>query len=278
MGSEITRQGRFDLQLSATGDRLEAAWIGPSPDDAPTMVFLHEGLGCMALWREFPARLAGITGWGALIYSRLGYGGSAPCPLPRGVDFMHHEGLVVLPEVIRQSGVREYLLVGHSDGGSIALIHAGGGPCPGLKGVVTLAAHVYCEGLTRRSIQAARQRYLTGDLKVRLSPYHGKNTHCAFWGWNDVWLHPDFRQWRIDAFLPAIDVPVLAIQGETDPYGSLGQLDVIRAKTGDGVAVEVIADCGHAPHLEKYDTVLAAILAFMKHRINPTDWQCTGVV
>ena len=271
VGSEITRQVRFDLQLSATRDRLEAQWIGPSPDEAPTLIFLHEGLGCVALWRDFPARLAGITGCGALVYSRLGYGGSAPCPLPRRVDFMHHEGLVVLPEVIRQSGIRDYLLVGHSDGGSIALIHAGGGPCPGLKGIVTLAAHVYCEGLTRRSIQAARQRYLNGDLKARLSPYHEENTDCAFWGWNDVWLHADFRQWRIDAFLPAIHVPVLAIQGETDPYGSLGHLDVIQAKTGDRVAIVVIADCGHAPHLEKSDAVLAAISAFMKDRIDTID-------
>ena len=271
MGSEITRQVRFDLQLSAAGDRLEAQWIGPSPDEAPTLIFLHEGLGCVALWRDFPARLAGITGCGALVYSRLGYGGSAPCPLPRRVDFMHHEGLVVLPEVIRQSGIRDYLLVGHSDGGSIALIHAGGGPCPGLKGIVTLAAHVYCEGLTRRSIRAARQRYLNGDLKARLSPYHEENTDCAFWGWNDVWLHADFRQWRIDPFLPAIHVPVLAIQGETDPYGSLGQLNVIQAKTGDRVAIVVIADCGHAPHLEKSDAVLAAISAFMKDRIDTID-------
>lgn len=271
MGSKITRQVRCDLQLSTTGDRLEAAWIGPSPDEAPTLIFLHEGLGCVALWRDFPARLADITGCGALVYSRLGYGDSAPCPLPRRVDFMHHEGLVVLPEVIRQSGVRDYLLVGHSDGGSIALIHAGGGPCPGLKGVVTLAAHVFCEGLTRRAIESARQRYLSGDLKGRLSPYHGKNTHCAFWGWNDVWLHPDFMQWRIDAYLPSIHVPVLAIQGETDPCGSMGQLDVIQAKTGDGVAVEVIAGCGHAPHLEKSDTVLAAISAFIVHRLNTID-------
>ena len=271
MGSEITRQVRFDLQLRVADDRLEAEWIGPSPDEAPTLVFLHEGLGCVALWRDFPARLADITRCGALVYSRLGYGGSAPCPLPRRVDFMHHEGLVVLPEVLRQSGIRDYLLVGHSDGGSIALIHAGGGPCPGLKGIVTLAAHVFCEGLTRRSIQAARQRYLHGDLSARLSPYHGENTHCAFWGWNDAWLHPDFMQWRIDAFLPSIHVPVLAIQGDMDPYGSVDQLDVIQAKTAGEVAVEVVAGCGHAPHLEKTDAVLGAISTFMKHRIHPID-------
>ena len=271
MGPEITRQIRSDIQLSTDEGRLEAAWIGPSPDKAPTLIFLHEGLGCVALWRDFPVRLAKMTGCGALVYSRLGYGGSAPCPLPREVDFMHHEGLVVLPEVIRQTGIHDHLLVGHSDGGSIALIHAGGSPCPGLKGIVTLAAHVFCEDLTRRSIEAARDRYLNGDLKARLSPYHGENTDCAFWGWNDVWLDPDFRQWTIDAFLPAIHAPVLAIQGEKDPYGSQDQIDVIQRKAGGPVAVEVIPDCGHAPHLEKADAVLTAISAFMKHRINAID-------
>ena len=264
MGPEVSRQKRFDIHFSAGGGRLEAAWLGPAPDEAPTLVFLHEGLGCVALWRDFPARLAEITGYGALVYSRLGYGGSAPCPLPRKLDFMHHEGLVVLPEVIRQCGIRDYLLVGHSDGGSIALIHAGGSPCAGLKGMVTLAAHVYCEDRTRRSIEATRERYLYGDLKARLSLYHGDNTHCAFWGWNDAWLHPAFRQWTIDAFLPTIHVPVLAIQGEQDAYGSSGQIDIIQAKAGNGVAVEMIPDCGHAPHLEQSDAVLAVISAFVR--------------
>jgi pimeloyl-ACP methyl ester carboxylesterase len=269
--SEVTRQRRFDIHCSDGGGRLEAAWIGPAPDEAPTLVFLHEGLGCVARWRNLPARLAEITGCGALVYSRLGYGGSDPCRLPRKVDFMHHEGLAVLPGVIRQCGIRDYLLVGHSDGGSIALIHAGGSPCSHLKGIVTLAAHVFCEDLTRRSIEAARERYLNGDLKARLSRYHGNNTHCAFWGWNDVWLHPAFRQWTIEAFLPAIHVPVLAIQGEQDPYGSPKQVDVIQSKAGDRVTVGIIPDCGHAPHLEQADAVLAAISAFIKHRINAID-------
>jgi pimeloyl-ACP methyl ester carboxylesterase len=271
VGSEVIRRSRFDIHLSAGGGRLEAVWIGPAPGEAPTLVFLHEGLGCVALWRDFPARLANITGCGALVYSRLGYGGSDPCPLPRKLDFMDHEGLMVLPEVIRQCGIRDYLLVGHSDGGSIALIHAGGVPCPGLKGIVTLAAHVFCEDLTRHSIEAARERYLNGGLKTRLSSYHGDNTRCAFWGWNDVWLHPDFRQWTIEAFLPAIHVPVLAIQGIQDPYGSKDQVDVIQAKSGDGVVVEMIPDCGHAPHMEKTDALLATISAFIKHQINPTE-------
>ena len=270
MGSKITRHRRFDIHLSAGGGRLEAEWIGPGPDQAPTLVFLHEGLGCVRLWRDVPARLAERTGCGALVYSRLGYGRSDACTLPRSVDFMHHEGLTVLPEVIRHTGVHDHFLVGHSDGGSIALIQVGGNPCPGLKGVVTLAAHVFCENLTRRSIRAARERYRNGNLKTRLAPYHGENTHCAFMGWSDVWLHPDFRSWTIETFLPAIRVPLLAIQGEKDPYGSLAQLDAIRLNAGEMVTARLIPDCGHAPHLEKPDAVFPAVSAFVTRRIDAT--------
>ena len=266
MVPEIIRPGRLDIHSDA--GRLEAQWIGPGPDEAPTLVFLHEGLGCVALWRDFPARFSELIGWGALVFSRLGYGGSDPCPLPRAIDFMHHDGLTVLPEVLRQTGIGDYVLVGHSDGGSIALIHAGGIPGPGLKGVVTLAAHVFCEALTRQSIEAARKRYLNGDLKTRLAHYHGKNTRCAFRGWSDVWLHPHFRSWTIEPFLPAIRVPVLAIQGENDAYGSQAQIDAIRRNAGGAVDVAVIPGCGHAPHLEKTDAVLAAVSTFMTRRIN----------
>jgi pimeloyl-ACP methyl ester carboxylesterase len=251
VNSEITRLIKFDVELNVGQRYLEAIWIGPGPTAAPTLIFLHEGLGCVDLWRDFPARLADVTGCGALVYSRLGYGGSDPCPLPRPVDFMHHEGLAVLPEVIRQTAIRDYLLVGHSDGGSIALIHSGGNPGPGLRGVISLAAHVFCEDLTRQSIEITRESYLNADLKARLSVYHGENTHCAFWGWNDVWLHPDFRHWTIETCLPAIRVPVLAIQGENDPYGTVAQLETIRAKTGSQVTVALVENCGHAPHLEK---------------------------
>jgi pimeloyl-ACP methyl ester carboxylesterase len=269
VGSEITRRQRFDIDLSNSGGRLEAAWVGPGPDQAPTLVLLHEGLGCVALWRDFPARLAAITGCGVLVYSRLGYGGSDPCPLPRPIAFMHHEALTVLPEVLRQTDIQDHLLVGHSDGGSIALIHAGGSPCPGLKGVVTMAAHVFCEDLTRQSIAAARDRYLKGDLKARLSAYHASNTDCTFWGWNDVWLHPDFCRWTIEAVLPAIQVPLLAIQGENDPYGTMAQIKAIQDKTVVSVTVAPIADCGHAPHLEKPESVMAAISTFAAERLKP---------
>jgi pimeloyl-ACP methyl ester carboxylesterase len=252
------------VELYDDGGRLEAIWIGPAPDAAPTLIFLHEGLGCVALWRDIPARLVKMTGCGALVYSRRGYGGSAPCALPRPIEFMHHEGQGVLPQVIAQCGIRDHILIGHSDGGSIALINAGDRPAPGLAGVVTLAAHVFCEEITRRSIQEARRRYLTDDLKLRLAVYHGANTECAFWGWNDVWLHPDFGRWNIEEFLPGIRVPVLAIQGLDDPYGSMAQVRSIRGAIRSRVDVEAVADCGHAPHLEQSDIVLPGIRDFVQ--------------
>ncbi|GAB6906582.1 putative Predicted hydrolase or acyltransferase alpha/beta hydrolase fold protein [Desulfosarcina cetonica] len=263
MVPQVARQRRFDIHLTDGGGRLEAAWVGPPPEESPTLVLLHEGLGCVDLWRDVPQRMAAATGYGVLVYSRLGYGRSDPCALPRPIRFMHDEGLIVLPLVLRAAGIREHILVGHSDGGSIALIHAGRVPGPGLKGVVTLAAHVFCEDLTCRSIEDARQRYLEGDLKSRLAVYHGDNTDCAFWGWNDVWLHPEFKRWNIEEFLPTITVPVLAIQGEADPYGTTAQVDAIRRQTGGPVTVAMVPDCGHAPHLEKKALVTAAVADFV---------------
>jgi len=252
------------MDIDDDGGRLEAVWLGPAPEVAPTLIFLHEGLGCVDLWRDIPARLAKMTGCGALVYSRRGYGASAPCKLPRPIDFMHHEGQVVLPKVIRQCGIRDHILIGHSDGGSIALINAGDRPAPGLAGVVTLAAHVFCEKITRRSIEDARRRYLNEDLKARLAVYHGENTDCAFWGWNDVWLHPDFLRWNIEAFLASIQVPVLAVQGVDDPYGTAAQIEAIRRGAKDRVSAKMIADCGHAPHLEQSDMVLPIIRDFVR--------------
>jgi len=259
---EVDPPVRADIQ--SQNGRLEAVWIGPGPEEAPTLVFLHEGLGCVALWRDFPARLARRTGCGALVFSRLGYGASDPCPLPRPVGFMHHEGLAVLPEVILQTGIREHILIGHSDGGSIALIYAGSDTRRGLLGVATLAAHVFCEDLTRKSIRSARERYRNGDLRKRLLPYHGDNIDCAFTGWCDAWLDPDFRSWNIEAFLTGIRVPVLAIQGEDDPYGSRSQIDKIASGVGGQGDIQMFAHCGHAPHWERPEVVLHRVSAFIR--------------
>ncbi len=254
---------RADIHLQ--DGRLEAVWIGPAPNQAPTLVFLHEGLGCVALWRDFPARLVERTGCGALVFSRLGHGASDPCPLPRPLDFMHREGLMVLPDIIRRVGVRDHILIGHSDGGSIALIYAGGDDRPGLRGIATLAAHIFCETRTLKSIRAARDRYLNGDLKKRLHAYHGDNTDCAFTGWSGAWLHPDFRRWTIEACLPGITVPILAIQGTGDPYGSKAQVDGIVSNSGGVALGELIPDCGHAPHMEHRAAVMNTLTTFVTH-------------
>src|SRR5262245_156935 len=171
-------------RLEMDGRRLEMAWHGPPPEAAPTLVFLHEGLGCVGLWRDFPARLAAATGCGALVYSRLGYGGSDPAPLPWPVSFMHHEALETLPAVLEACGIREALLVGHSDGASIALIHAAARTSDRVRGLVLEAPHVFVEPRTVRSIAAAAEAYRSGALRARLERYHGSNTDGAFLGWS----------------------------------------------------------------------------------------------
>jgi pimeloyl-ACP methyl ester carboxylesterase len=250
--------------LSAGGHRLEYAWLGPAPEDAPTLVFLHEGLGCVSTWRDFPARLADATGWGALVYSRAGYGGSDPVPLPRPLGFMHDEA-VVLPEVMDAARVREAILVGHSDGASIALVHAGRDRPARVRALVLEAPHVFCEDVTVRSIEEAGVAYAGGGpLRRALERHHGANADVAFWGWNRAWLDPGFRDWNLEEFLPGIDVPVLVIQGHDDAYGTLRQLDAIEAGAAARVQRLVLADCGHAPHRDQPERVLEAMAAFVR--------------
>ncbi len=250
-------------QLTIDGKRIETAWHGPPPNEATTLVFLHEGLGCVEMWKEFPAKLTEATGCGALVFSRLGYGRSDPCDLPRPIEFMHHEGLQFLPKVLEAAKIKKCILIGHSDGGSIGLIYAGGTPGKPLKGLITLAAHVFCEDLSVQSIQAARERYLHSDLKPKLAKYHGHNVDRAFWGWNDVWLHPDFVRWNIEEFLPGIKVPLLAIQGEEDPYGTPAQVDSIVSRAGGQADSLMLSGCGHAPHVDRQQDTLMALKRFI---------------
>lgn len=189
-------------ELCVNGKTVEVAWHGPAPDQAPTLVFLHEGLGCVSLWRDFPARLAHATGCGAFVYSRVGYGKSDSCQLPRPVRFMHAEGLDFFPQLLEAAEIREHVLVGHSDGGSIALIYAGGTPANGLRGLITEAAHVFCEEGLVRSIQDIVKIYQDVGLREHLAKHQGSNVDCAFWGWADVWRHPDFKHWNIEEYLP----------------------------------------------------------------------------
>jgi len=253
----------WDEHLVVGGKRLEVVWHGPGPGDAPTLVFLHEGLGCAAMWRDFPARLAAATRCGALVYSRLGYGRSGPCPLPRPVRYMHEEGLEVLPELLEVAQIRQCVLVGHSDGGSIAIIYAGGTPAAPLRGLITEAAHVFCEDMTLRSIREAGEMYRKGSLRSKLERYHGDNTDCAFRGWHDAWLHPDFRPWHLGEYLPGIEVPMLILQGEDDPYGTAAQVEAIRSQVGAAAQVLMLPGCGHCPHREQPDAALEAMAGFI---------------
>jgi pimeloyl-ACP methyl ester carboxylesterase len=246
---------------------LEYVWHGASPDEAPTLVFLHEGLGCVSAWRDFPARVAAATGCGALVYSRAGYGNSDPITVPRPVGFMHDEALATLPQVLDAAGVRRHILVGHSDGGSIALIYAGGVREAPLLGLVLEAPHVFVEELSVESIARSAEQYREGRLRAALERHHGQNTECAFWGWNQVWLGPAFRSWNIEEFLPRITVPVLVIQGEQDEYGTLRQVEAIERGCDGPVRRVILPDCGHSPHRDQPERTLDEITSFMAHEL-----------
>jgi len=249
--------------LQVEGVRLEARWAGPPPEEAPTLVFLHEGLGSTSLWRDFPDQLAAETGCGALIYSRAGYGKSDPVPLPRPVRFMHDEA-AVLPRVLAAAGVRDHLLVGHSDGASISLIHAGSGPEAGLRGLILEAPHVFTEPHGLASIAKMTEVYRTTNLRESLARHHGANVDVAFRGWNDVWLDPEFKAWNIEEYLPAIRGPILILQGEDDEYGTWAQVEASERRSGGPVESIAISQCGHSPHREQPDITLRAMRGFLK--------------
>jgi pimeloyl-ACP methyl ester carboxylesterase len=254
----VSRQ--FDIV--AGGHRLEAVWHGPGPAEAATLVLLHEGLGCVDLWRDWPAQLSAATGLGVLVYSRWGYGRSEPVTPPRPLTYMHEEA-AILPEVLAAAGVQRAVLVGHSDGGSIAIVHAG---TPGMRvaGVALLAAHVFCEELSVTSIAAAREAYVGGDLRARLARYHGDNVDGAFWGWNRAWLDPGFFAWNLEEYLPRIEAPVLVIQGEDDPYGTLAQVEAIVRGVRTPVTRLVLPGCGHAPHRDRPRETTRAVVDFAR--------------
>jgi pimeloyl-ACP methyl ester carboxylesterase len=256
----LAREGHL-----AVGDaRLEYRLVPAAAAGRPTLVFLHEGLGSMSLWRDFPDAVAAATGCAALVYSRAGYGRSSPVPLPRPLTYMHDEGLEVLPRLLDAAGLDDVILVGHSDGASIALVHAGGADAGGrVRALVLEAPHVFCEELSVASIRQARDAFETGDLRARLARHHGENVDVAFWGWNRAWLHPDFTRWNIEAFLPAIRAPALVVQGQDDEYGTAAQVRAVEAGSGGPVQVVMLDACGHAPHRDQKERTLAAVSAFL---------------
>jgi pimeloyl-ACP methyl ester carboxylesterase len=229
-------------------------------EGSPSIVFLHEGLGSVAMWRDFPQRVADASGCEAVVYSRAGYGRSDPAQLPRSVRYMHDEGLTVLPAVLDALEIARPILFGHSDGGSIALICAGG-TATQLSGVIAMAPHVMVEDISVTSIAQAKLAWQTTDLPARLGKHHA-DVDAAFQGWNDIWLHPDFRAWNIEEYLPRIDCPVLAIQGEDDEYGTMAQIDRIAAQARD-VELVKLADCRHSPHKDQPEAVIAAVGEFI---------------
>jgi pimeloyl-ACP methyl ester carboxylesterase len=244
--------------------RLEYELVGDRRPARPTLVMLHEGLGSISLWRNFPEALAVRTQCQVVVYSRHGYGNSANLRAPRAVCYMHDEALVVLPELLDRLGVENPVLFGHSDGGSIALIHAGGSARP-VRGVIALAPHVFVEDLSIRSIAAAKITYETTNLRDRLQRHHA-DVDGAFRGWNDIWLHPEFRSWNIEEYLPSISCPVLVIQGEDDEFGTMEQMQRI-ARSAANVELESLADCGHSPYRDQPERVLQAVLRWMKRHL-----------
>jgi pimeloyl-ACP methyl ester carboxylesterase len=255
------------LFLTVAGQRLEYAWWGPRPGAGPTLVFLHEGLGCLDLWRDFPRQLSDATGLGAFAYSRLGYGRSDPVQLPRPFSYMHDEA-ALLPEVLRAAGVTEPLLVGHSDGASIAIVYAGSENRLPVRALILEAPHVFAEEFGLNTIAQMADEFRTTDLPKKLARYHGDNLQGAFWGWNRAWLDPAFRSWNIEEYLPRIRIPILALQGLDDRFGTANQITAIQNKAGHPVQVQMLAACGHSPHRDQPATVLESMGGFVRRLID----------
>jgi pimeloyl-ACP methyl ester carboxylesterase len=249
--------------LDIAGARLEYRFIGPRADQAPTLVLLHEGLGCIEMWGDFPARLAEGTGAGVFVYSRAGYGHSSPAKLPRPVSYMHDEARETLPRILDAIGFRRGLFVGHSDGASIAAIYAGSSPDHRVRGLVLIAPHFVVEDVSIAAIAAARTSYEQGDLRGKLARYHS-DVDNAFRGWNDVWLDPAFRNWDISEELAYIRVPILIVQGADDQYGTPRQIEIAREECYCPVDAVLLPGVRHAPHREASDVTLDHVRGFAR--------------
>lgn len=249
-------------RIVVSGRELEYARIAGTRPGAPVLVFLHEGLGSAGLWRDFPAAIARRTGCGALVYSRYGNGFSAPLREARTPRYMHDEALEALPELLRALGIGQTILVGHSDGASIALIFAAAYPAA-VCGVVLEAPHVFVEDVSVRSIAAIKAPFEKGGLRRRMERHHADAAR-TFYGWNDIWLAPQFRSWNVQAEVARVRAPILAIQGVDDEYGTLAQLDAVAARARGNVDRLLLAACGHAPHRDRRGLVEDAIAAWVR--------------
>lgn len=275
----LCRRGAFFVSMTASeysraltnvvvqGHRLEVVRIGASDPTKPELVFLHEGLGSISHWRKFPWQVGEATGCAVTVYSRYGNGDSEILSEPRSVRYMHEEALSVLPDLLGQLNIENPVLVGHSDGASIALIYAGANPSAalgktGVRGLVLLAPHVFVEELSVTSIAEAKVLFQTTDLAQRLANHH-RDAARTFWGWNDIWLHPDFRSWNIEEYLPSINCPVLVIQGLDDQYGTMAQVEAIQRQAGGSVEVLALSNCKHSPQRDQREATLQAIVNFV---------------
>ncbi|RJF96344.1 alpha/beta fold hydrolase [Noviherbaspirillum saxi] len=241
---------------------MEYQWVGVRESAYPVVVFLHEGLGSIALWKDFPQRLCEAAGLTGLVFSRYGYGNSTPRPHEERwpVGFMHAQAHEVLPALFAALDIHKPWLFGHSDGGSIALLYAARFP-DAVSGIAVAAPHIFVEELTITSIEQARETYLSTDLRAKLGRYHA-DPDSAFWGWNNIWLDPAFRAWNIEDDLPQISCPVLAMQGEDDEYGTLEQVRGIQRKVPQ-TRLLVVPQCGHSPHRDQPEAIIKEVARFI---------------
>jgi pimeloyl-ACP methyl ester carboxylesterase len=256
-----------DIQWQGATVRIEHRWIGRRRADRPVMVFLHEGLGSQAMWKDFPDRLCEAIDACGLVYSRPGYGRSTPVAPEEAwdVDFLHRQAHEVLPAFLQALDVRRPWLFGHSDGGSIALLYAAKHPRE-VDGLVVLAPHIVVEDLSIASIREARTAYLETDMRKKLAKYHD-DPDRAFWRWNRIWLHPPFREWSIEDEIGTIACPVLAVQGLDDEYGTLAQIRGIARRVPRTEQFE-LSECGHSPHRDQPDRLIAATSDFFRRHTN----------
>ncbi len=253
--------------LTAAGHTLEYRFSPATEAGRPTVVLLHEGLGSLAQWRDFPDKVAARTGCATLTYSRYGFGQSDPLAEPRNDRYLHDEASVALPEVLAHFGITAPVLIGHSDGGTIALLHAAAGLWP-VRGMVVIAPHIFLEDISIAGLERAYNAFHHGGLRRSLAPWH-RDVDAMFAGWADLWLNPSFRSWNIEHELPGIACPLLLMQGELDQYGSPEQVHAVARHVSGPAEVMLLPDCGHAPHAELPDVVLDAIVRFISEHEHP---------
>jgi len=255
------------FHVQTAGCRLRVKRIEPEPGtllkDRSTLVFLHEGLGCIEIWRDFPETLCGSLGCSGLVYDRRGYGGSEMFEGPWPVDYLEMESSTYLPALLKECDIDNAVLIGHSDGGTISLITAASYSNL-VRGIITEAAHIFVEQITIEGIRNAVEAFETTSLKEKFVRYHKEHTETIFYRWANRWLSPEFSNWNIQKDLSKITCPVLVLQGEDDAYGTPAQVEGIASQVSGPVRVKLIPDCGHTPHFQAKDTVLSEMTRFIR--------------